>query len=64
MAHIGHPLLGDPVYGPRRSFPGLAGQCLHAAQLTFTHPSTGERITVEAPLPNWFQTVLQRLELD
>ena len=52
------------MYGPRRSFPGLAGQCLHAAQLTFTHPSTGERITVEAPLPNWFQTVLQRLELD
>ena len=63
MAHIGHPLLGDPVYGPKRPFPGLAGQCLHAAQLTFTHPSTGERITVEAPLPDWFQSALQKLNL-
>ena len=63
MAHIGHPLLGDPVYGPKKPFPGLAGQCLHATQLTFTHPSTGERLTVEAPLPDWFQSVLNRLHL-
>ncbi len=63
MAHIGHPLLGDPVYGVKKPFPGLAGQCLHAAQLTFTHPSTGERMTVEAPLPGWFTAVLEKLKL-
>lgn len=63
MASIGHPLLGDTVYGAKKPVPGLAGQCLHAAQLTFTHPSTGERMTVEAPLPDWFQAVLDRLGL-
>ena len=63
MAYIGHPLLGDTVYGAKRPVPGLAGQCLHAAQLTFIHPSTGERITVEAPLPDWFQAVLDRYGL-
>ena len=60
LAHIGHPLLGDTVYGAKKPVPGLAGQCLHAAQLTFTHPSTGERITVEAPLPDWFNAVLNK----
>ena len=63
MAYLGHPLLGDTVYGAKKPVPGLAGQCLHAAQLTFTHPSTGERITVEAPLPDWFQAVLDRFGL-
>ena len=60
LAHIGHPLLGDTVYGAKKPVPGLAGQCLHAAQLTFTHPSTGERLTVAAPLPDWFTAVLNR----
>ena len=60
MAHIGHPLLGDEVYGGR-PFPGLAGQCLHARRLTFTHPATGEKVTVECPLPAWFEGVLERL---
>ena len=64
MAHIGHPLLGDPVYGVKKPFPGLTGQCLHAAQLTFTHPSTGARMTVEAPLPDWFTSVLEKLKLN
>ena len=63
MAHIGHPLLGDTVYGAKKPVPGLAGQCLHAARLTFTHPSTGERLTVEAPLPDWFRAVLRRYGL-
>ncbi len=63
MASIGHPLLGDVVYGSKKPFPGLAGQCLHAACLTFTHPTTGERLTVEAPLPDWFSNTLQRLQL-
>ena len=60
MAHIGRPLLGDGVYGGR-PFPGLTGQCLHARRLTFTHPATGERMTVECPLPDWFEAVLERL---
>ena len=64
MASIGHPLLGDTVYGAKKPWPGLAGQCLHAAQLTFTHPSTGERMTVEAPLPDWFTAVLTKLGLE
>ena len=63
MAYLGHPLLGDTVYGGKKPVPGLAGQCLHAAQLTFTHPSTGERLTVEAPLPDWFTAVLNRYGL-
>ncbi len=63
MAYLGHPLLGDVVYGVKKPVPGLAGQCLHAARLTFTHPSTGERLTVEAPLPDWFRAVLKRYEL-
>jgi 23S rRNA pseudouridine1911/1915/1917 synthase len=64
MASIGHPLLGDTVYGAKKPYPGLMGQCLHAAQLTFTHPATGERMTVEAPLPDWFQAVLDKLGLE
>ena len=63
MAHIGHPLLGDTVYGAKKPVPGLAGQCLHAARLTFTHPATGERLTVEAPLPDWFRGILRRYGL-
>ncbi len=63
LASTGHPLLGDTVYGAKKPVPGLAGQCLHAAQLTFIHPSTGERMTVTAPLPDWFQAVLDRYGL-
>ena len=60
MAHIGRPLLGDRVYGGK-PFQGLAGQCLHARRLSFVHPASGERVYVEAPLPTWFQAVLERL---
>ena len=63
MTHTGHPLLGDTVYGSKKPVPGLAGQCLHAAQLTFTHPSTGQRLTVDAPLPEWFTAILKRYQL-
>ena len=62
MASIGHPLLGDTVYGAKKPVPGLAGQCLHARKLSFVHPRTGERLTVECPLPDWFTAVLDRLE--
>ena len=55
LAHLGHPVLGDPVYGGvRKGFPELTGQCLHARRLSFLHPRTGERITVESPLPDYF----------
>ena len=64
MASIGRPLLGDTLYGAKKPWPGLTGQCLHAARLTFTHPSTGERMTVEAPLPDWFTAVLKKLDLN
>ena len=62
MASIGHPLLGDTVYGAKRPVPGLAGQCLHARRLSFLHPRTGERVTVECPLPPYFIKVLDRLD--
>ena len=64
MASIGRPLLGDVVYGNKKPYPGLVGQCLHAAKLTFTHPTTGEQMTVEAPLPEWFTAVLKKLNLE
>ena len=63
MAYTGHPLLGDVVYGNKKPYPGLVGQCLHAAKLTFIHPSTNEQFTVEAPLPEWFEKVLAKLNL-
>ena len=61
MAHIGHPLLGDTVYGGR-AVKSLVGQCLHARKLTFVHPRTGAAMTVECPLPDWFTAVLNKLE--
>ncbi|HWS42648.1 MAG TPA: RluA family pseudouridine synthase [Pseudoflavonifractor sp.] len=59
MAYISHPLLGDSVYG--KPYPGLAGQCLHARALSFIHPRTGERLTLECPLPDAFEAVLTKL---
>lgn len=62
MAHIGHPLVGDAVYGPAKCpFPGLQGQCLHAMVLGFIHPSTGEYLEVTAPLPEYFEALLAKL---
>jgi 23S rRNA pseudouridine1911/1915/1917 synthase len=60
MAHIHRPLLGDTVYGAKKPYPGLAGQCLHAGRLRFTHPSTGEVMEVEAPLPDYFKAVVEK----
>ena len=62
MASIGHPLLGDTVYGSKKPWPGLAGQCLHARKLRFIHPATGEPVEVECPLPDWFEKVLKQLD--
>ena len=62
MASIGHPLLGDTVYGSKKPWPGLAGQCLHARRLRFLHPATGAPVELECPLPDWFEKVLKQLE--
>lgn len=61
LASIGHPILGDTVYGAKKPYPGLAGQCLHARRLSFLHPRTGERVTVECPLPDYFTALLDKL---
>lgn len=62
MKSVGHPVLGDDVYGPSRCpFPGLQGQTLHAMKLGFIHPATGEYLEVEAPLPEYFEELLRTL---
>lgn len=60
MAYLGHPLAGDPVYGPRRVITALNGQCLHAGEIGFVHPRTGEEMRFEAPLPAYFTAFLQQ----
>ena len=62
MASLGHPLLGDTVYGSKKPWPGLAGQCLHARRLQFLHPATGAPVELECPLPDWFVRVLEQLD--
>ena len=61
MAYIGHPLLGDMVYGAKKPERGLEGQCLHARELKFLHPRTGEAIHLSTELPEYFQQVLASL---
>lgn len=61
MAHIGHPLLGDFVYGAPQSEKGLSGQCLHARELKFIHPRTAEPVQLVTELPEYFTDVLSRL---
>ncbi len=61
MASIGHPLLGDGVYGAPSPEKGLEGQCLHARELKFIHPRTGEYICLKTELPSYFIQVLSRL---
>ena len=61
MKYIGHPLVGDPLYGPRKVI-GKDGQFLHAALLGFKHPRTGEEMVFEAPLPENFQKMLDKLD--
>lgn len=61
MAHIGHPLLGDEIYGGKNSLFKTEGQTLHAEKISFIHPQSKERIAVEAPLPEYFQKILNKL---
>ena len=70
MSHLGHPLLGDPVYGgtptpfEKRHAHLLHGQALHAAELSFVHPTTGEAMHFETPLPEEFERLLTILRTD
>ena len=67
MTSIGHPLVGDQVYGPASGklagigVAGLQGQCLHAGILGFVHPSTGAYMEFEAPLPAYLENMLEKL---
>jgi len=62
MAHIGHPILGDLVYGRKKPELGQSSQCLHAGALCFRHPRDGRPVMVFAPLPDYFSEVLKKLE--
>ena len=62
MAYIGHPILGDTVYGAKKPVPGLTGQCLHATGLRFIHPRTGDPVELHCPLPPEFTAMLQKLQ--
>ena len=66
LTHLGHPLVGDPLYGPGHALPGFEGldhQLLHAERLGFVHPRSGERLTFVSPLPDDFRAVLTALGL-
>ena len=62
MAHIGHPILGDAVYGHKKPELGQTSQCLHAGALCFSHPRDGRPVMVFAELPEYFKEVLEKLE--
>jgi len=62
MAHIGHPILGDIVYGRKKPELGMSSQCLHAQNLCFTHPTTGEHIELCADLPDYFIEIIRKLD--
>ena len=61
LAYIGHPILGDTVYGAKKPVAGLTGQCLHAVGLRFIHPRTGEPVELTCPLPEEFVRMLEKL---
>ena len=62
MAHIGHPILGDAVYGHKKPELGQTSQCLHAGALCFSHPRDGRPVMIFAELPEYFKEVLEKLE--
>ena len=64
MAYIGHPVAGDPVYGPKKVITQLHGQCLHAGLIGFIHPRTGEYMEFEAPLPPYFTDFVKTLHAE
>ena len=70
LSSIGHPLLGDPIYGgsntkfETKHRDWIQGQCLHAKELTFTHPTTGKEVHFECPLPDGMQRLTNYLFSD
>lgn len=62
MAYMGHPVAGDPVYGPKKVINSLGGQCLHAGKIGFIHPRSGEYMEFEAPLPAYFTGFINKLK--
>ena len=62
MAYIGHPVAGDPVYGPKKVITSLNGQCLHAGLIGFKHPRSGKYIEIESELPSYFTDFLRSLK--
>lgn len=62
MASIGHPLAGDPLYGPRKVITELNGQCLHAGLIGFIHPTAGEYMEFSSDLPDYFTSYLAKLK--
>ena len=61
MAYIGHPIAGDPLYGPKKVIQSMCGQCLHAKKIGFIHPSSKEYMEFDSPLPEYFTQFLGRL---
>ena len=62
MASIGHPVAGDPVYGPKKIITSLGGQCLHAYYISFVHPRIGKTLTLSSDLPDYFTDFLTKLK--
>ena len=62
MAHVGHPVVGDRVYGKGRDTLGLTGQCLHSKSIEFTHPRTNERMKFDSDLPEYFEEALNKIK--
>lgn len=62
MAYLGHPILGDTVYGAKKVVPGLTGQCLHAVGLQFIHPRTKDLVSLTCPLPDEFTAMLRKID--
>lgn len=62
MAHIGHPLLGDDVYGPKKSKIKYEGQLLHAKKLGFIHPTTQEYVEFDSELPDYFEMIINKIK--
>ncbi|MGE5417010.1 MAG: RluA family pseudouridine synthase [Acidobacteriota bacterium] len=61
MAYLGHPIAGDLLYGPRKNVLNLNGQALHATQMEFEHPTTGQHLTFDSPIPTYFSEILEKL---
>lgn len=64
MAYIGHPVAGDPVYGPKKVIESLSGQCLHAGLIGFKHPRTKKYIEIESELPEYFTDFIRRININ